>query len=250
MERFDIDLYYMADKHGALGMGLSYTCHGAFCSENQVYHFDNVFFKIGSCIFYCLVSTELAWRAQRVIASFSSSELSSNPSFNWLRGSTTAKGLYANFLFVLTHYAFGGVSAQCALFALSTPLRLRGRTCVFRRRQPLSGIPLFRLFPFGLSLLRGVSSCRGAPPADLRFLWIRSPFFWSYVFFPEFVYARGVPARGRSDVFSRPRLPVSSSIVFHTSSLLLACSAEPFPTGAARRVFLAATAYDFESTAA
>ena len=78
VERFDIDLYYMADKHGALGMGLSYTSHGAFCAENQVYHFDNVFFKIGSCIFYCLVSTVLAWRAQRVIASFSSSELSSH----------------------------------------------------------------------------------------------------------------------------------------------------------------------------
>ena len=47
VERFDIDLYYMADKHEALGMGLSCTCHGAFCTENEVYHFDNVFFKIG-----------------------------------------------------------------------------------------------------------------------------------------------------------------------------------------------------------
>ena len=45
--RFDIDLYNMADKHEALGIGLSYTCHGAFCTENDVYHFDNVFFKIG-----------------------------------------------------------------------------------------------------------------------------------------------------------------------------------------------------------
>ena len=50
VERFDIVLYYMADKHGALGMGLSYTCHGAFCTENEVYHFVNVFFKIGWCI--------------------------------------------------------------------------------------------------------------------------------------------------------------------------------------------------------
>ena len=47
VERFDIDLYYMADKHEALGLGLSYSCHGAFCTENEVYHFDNVFFKIG-----------------------------------------------------------------------------------------------------------------------------------------------------------------------------------------------------------
>ena len=153
-------------------------------------------------------------------------ELSSNPSFTWLRGSTTAKGLYANFLFVLSHYAFGGVSAQCALFALSTPLRLRGRTGVFRRRegpprQPLSGIPFFRLLLFGLSPLRGVSSCRGAPPADPRFLWIRSPFFWSYVFFPEFVYAREVPARGRSDVFSRLRLCTTSSPLLQSSILLI-----------------------------
>ena len=47
VERFDIDLYYMADKLEALGMGLSYTCYGALCTENEVYHFDNVFFKIG-----------------------------------------------------------------------------------------------------------------------------------------------------------------------------------------------------------
>ena len=38
--RFDIDLYYIADEHEALGLGLSYTFHGAFCAENQVYHFD------------------------------------------------------------------------------------------------------------------------------------------------------------------------------------------------------------------
>ena len=65
-------------------------------------------------------------------------------------GTTTAKGLYAKFYFVLTHYAFGSVSAQCVLFALSTPLRLRGRTGVFRRREgpprlPISGLPFFRL---------------------------------------------------------------------------------------------------------
>ena len=173
-------------------------------------------------------------------------ELSSNPSLS--EGTTTAKGLYANLYFVLTHYAFGGVSALCVLFALSTPLRLRGRTGVFRRRegpprQPLSDTPFFRLLPFGLSPLRGVSSCRGAPPADPRFLWIRSPFFWSYVFFPEFVYAREVPARERSDVFSRPRLPVSSSIVFHTSSLLFSCSTESFTIGATGRVFPAAIVY-------
>ena len=65
-------------------------------------------------------------------------------------GTTTAKGLYANLFFVLTHYAIGGVSAQCIFFALSTPLRLRGRIGVFRRRegsasQPFLRAPLLRL---------------------------------------------------------------------------------------------------------
>ena len=40
-------LYCMADEHEALGLGLSYTCHGAFCTANELYHFVNVFFKIG-----------------------------------------------------------------------------------------------------------------------------------------------------------------------------------------------------------
>ena len=255
--RFDIDLYYMADEHGALGMGLSYTFHGAFCTENEVYHFDNVFFKVGSCIFYCLVSTELAWRAQRVIASFSSSELSSHqiPRSLGSEGPLQLKGCTRTSCLFSPTTPSGASVLSALLFALSTPLRLRGRTGVFRRREgpprlPISGLPFFRLFPFGLSPLRGVSSCRGAPPADPRFLWIRSPFFWSYVFFPAFVYAREVPVRGRTDVLSRPRMPVSSRIALHISSLLLVRSAEPFSTRAARRVFLAATADDFKSTPA
>ena len=85
-------------------------------------------------------------------------ELSSNPSFTWLRGSTTAKGLYANICFVLTHYAFGGVSAQCVLLALSTPLRPRGRTGVFRRREgPASPVHLGH--PLLPALALWVSSC-------------------------------------------------------------------------------------------
>ena len=67
-----------------------------------------------------------------------------------IEGTTTAKGLYANFFFVLSHYAFGGVSALCLLLALSTPLRPRGRTGVFRRRegpprQSISDTPFFLL---------------------------------------------------------------------------------------------------------
>ena len=41
------NMYFIADKHEALGMGLSYTCHGTLSTKNEVYHFDNVFFKIG-----------------------------------------------------------------------------------------------------------------------------------------------------------------------------------------------------------
>ena len=76
--------------------------------------------------------------------------LSSDPSFFFVShslstfatcGTTAAKGLYANLFFVLTHYAFGGVSAQCVLLALSTPLRLRGRIGVFRRREGSASLP-------------------------------------------------------------------------------------------------------------
>ena len=108
-----------------------------------------------------------------------------------------------------------------SLRTLSTPLRLRGRTGVFRSRegpprQPLSGIPFFRLLPFGLSPSRGVSSCRGAPPADPRFLWIRSPFFWSYVLFlSSFMCVKYLLGGGRTcfpDRDCRCR-PVSRSIL-------------------------------------
>ena len=80
-------------------------------------------------------------------------------------------------------------------------------------------------------------------------LWIRFPFFWSYVFVPVLVQAREVPVQGRTDVLSRPRLPVSSSIVFDISSLLPGSSAESFCTRAAGRVFPVATAYNFQFTA-
>ena len=54
----------------------------------------------------------------------------------------------------------------------------------------------------------------------------------------------------RTDVFSRQRRQVSSSIALHMSSFLTSCTAEPLSIWAARCVFLAATAYNFESSAA
>ena len=66
------------------------------------------------------------------------------------RLSTTAKGLYANFLFVLSHYAFGGVGAWCGLLALGTPLRLQGRAGVFRRREGSASQPLYQGPPFSV----------------------------------------------------------------------------------------------------
>ena len=98
------------------------------------------------------IRAELSSNGSSVPHSESFSKLSSHqiPRSPVSEGSTTAKGLYANFFFVLIHYAFGGVSALCVLFALSTPLRPRGRIGVFRRREgpprkPLSGTPFFLL---------------------------------------------------------------------------------------------------------
>ena len=112
--------------------------------------------RVISCLYFGYICSLLDLRVRRVIPMFSSSELSSirtsfgvafqaelssNPSLS--EGSTTAKGLYANIVFVLSHYAFGGVSALRLLLALSTPLRPRGRTGVFRRREgpPRKSIP-------------------------------------------------------------------------------------------------------------
>ena len=143
MVRFDIDLYYIADEHEALGLGLSYTCHGAFCTENEVYHFDNVFFKIVedearlvSPSQRVLLETgyEALQRAGLIRASVGiafHAELSSIPSSTFLPFTTTAKGLYANSFNELNHYAFGGVRAQ-ALSVLVLPTSTTG----WSRRVP------------------------------------------------------------------------------------------------------------------
>ena len=205
-----------------------------------------------------LIRAELSSNGSSESRSESFSKLSSHqiPRCLDIEGTTTAKGLYAKLFYVLTHYAFGGVSAQCVLLALSTPLRPRGRTGVFRRREgpPRKSRLGHPLLPASSCLafltVRGASSRRGPPPADPRFLWVRSPFFSLYVILLVAAYLREVSVRGQTDVFSRLRRLVSSRIVLNTTSFLPGCSAEPLSAWAAGRVFLAATAYIFESTAA
>ena len=135
------------------------------------------------------------------------------------------------------HYAFGGVSALCVLFALCTPLRPRGRTGVFRRREgPASPVhlghpllPALALWCF--SCTRRLLTPRCAACGS-TLLWVCSPFSGFYVILLVVAYLRALPVRGRTDVLSRPRLPVSSKIASHFSSLLSGCSAESICTGA------------------
>ena len=174
MERFDIDQYYMADKHEALGMGLSYTCHGAFCTENEVYHFHNVFFKIGED------EARLMSPFQRLLLEtgtkrcsvLSSSEL---PSESLSKRSTHQ---FPRLLLGL----FDGV---------------------FRRREGSASLPFSKGSPIScsssLSSVRGFYSSRGLPPADPG--GIRPPFVIKYVFIVEFSYTRGGGQPGRPDVF-------------------------------------------------
>ena len=64
-----------------------------------------------------LIRAELSSNGSSEPRSESFSKLSSHqiPRCLDIEGTTTAKGLYANLFYVLTHYAFGGVSALCVL---------------------------------------------------------------------------------------------------------------------------------------
>ena len=173
--RFDIDVYYMADEHEALGLGLSYTCHGAFCTENEVYHFHNVFFKIGkdearlmSLSQRVLLETgyEALQRAGLIRASVGiafQAELSS-PSSTYLpfdeynlplvaplqlKGCTRTPSLCST-------TTPSGASERRHCQCLCSPLRPRSRAGVFRRRegpasQSLPGAPpsFFSSLPAG-----------------------------------------------------------------------------------------------------
>ena len=71
-----------------------------------------------------LIRAEPPSKGSSELPSDSLSKLSSHhiPHSPVSEGSTTAKGLYANFYFVLIHYAFGGVRAQCTVSVPRTQL--------------------------------------------------------------------------------------------------------------------------------
>ena len=138
------------------------------------------------------------------------------------------------YIFSLHHYAFGGVSAAIAFCNLRTPLRPRGRTGVFRRREgpprsPLPGLALLCLLDLCLVPLRGVSSCRGSPP--------EGPLLGPLSLLPEVRHpsvsrlcacSSSTGASGRvfpvafdfffGDAFQCGRFPSTVSVVFHQTS--------------------------------
>ena len=110
-----------------------------------------------------------------------------------------------------------GASKPRALSCSGLPLRPRGRTGVFRRREgpsslPVPGHPLLARLAVLWFLIRGDTSCRGSPPADPLFGWVRSPFFIGYFFFVQLVYPRGAWVLGQTDVLSRLRSSSSLAI--------------------------------------
>ena len=135
-----------------------FICFRLFC------HFAGFIYFLG------YVCSRLDSRVRRVLPTPSSSELSfssngssesRSESFSKLsshqiprcldiEGTTTAKGLYANLFYVLTHYAFGAL-VLCLLLALSNSTSTLGvETGVFRRRegpprQSISDTPFFLL---------------------------------------------------------------------------------------------------------
>ena len=184
------------------------------------------------CFLLYWFCSDLDWRVQRVTANFSSSELelSSNGSseltsdsfsklsshqvlsfsyqpFRWVLlppcGTTTAKGLYANFFFVLTHYAFEGVRAQAlSVFVLSTSTVGVEQACSAAARvPPRSPSPKTPLLRVPVLCLRYEASSHpegGRRRIQVR---IRPPFVIEYVFIVVLSHTRGGRQPGRLDVF-------------------------------------------------
>ena len=117
--------------------------------------------------------------------------------------STTAKGPYANSVYVLIHYAFGGVKASITfVFGLTTS------TSGSNTRVPPPRGSLLAARPWATP-----SGSSGCSPLTWRHLmprfaacgpafgWVRSPFFIVYFFLLLFAYPRGGFLPGRPDVF-------------------------------------------------
>ena len=121
-----------------------------------------------------LIRAELSSNGSSEPLSESLSKLSSHQIPSLSEGTTTAKGLYANIFFVLSHYALRG--RQCSVLALST--QHSTSTAGSNRRVPPPrgsssqvhlGHPLPPALAVWVSLVRGVSSRRGAAACGSTF---------------------------------------------------------------------------------
>ena len=198
------------------------------------------------------IRAELSSNGSSEPLSESLSKLSSHQIPHCLRVPLQLKGCTRTSSLFSPTTPFGGVSALCLLLALHFDRGVESACSAAARvllASPSRTSPSSCSSCLGLSCTRRLLTPRCAACGS-TFPVVRSPFFGLYVILLVVAYLPEVRVRGRTDVFSRSRLLVSSRIALRMSSLLLACSAKPFSTGAARRVFLAATAYNFKSTAA
>ena len=204
--------------------------------------------RLGRAFFYCLVSTELAWRAQRVIASFSSSELSPHqiPRSLGSEGPLQLKGCTrTSCLFSPTTPS--GASVLNALFshsALHVDFGVE-QACSAAARVLLA-LPISRGSPSPCSS----SLSRGLPPADPRSCGSALPSSGPTSSFPSSsTRVKYLLGGGRMcfPVRDCRCLPESHCIFHRSCSLVLRCL---FLPGRPDVFFLAATADDFKSTAA
>ena len=164
-------------------------------------------------------------------------------------GATTAQGPSMKPFFEFNHYAIGGVMGHKHCLCLCPPLRLRGRTGVFRRREVYLLATLLWVSPSTSSseMVRHVYKailmprCAACGSGAER---VCFPFFLIYLFLLSFAYARRVTSSGALGRVSRLRRRSTTAIAHRTSSLLCTVSAKSMCTGVAGRAFPAATACD------
>ena len=141
-------------------------------------------------------------------------------------GTTTAKGLYENPVFVLHHYAFGSVNAPSIFRARALPLRPRevDQACSAAARVPPRcpslGDPLLARLAVLWFLLRGDTSCRGSPPADLPSA--RSAF-------PSSLYSSSLPSSSIREEHGFQGRQMCFPVMRPSSSLAIACLIRPRP---------------------